>query len=341
MRVPRAASALGLAVAAVSAALLFSSTDDALEARQASTARGTPAIEAGIVTTGVATNLRAVAGVPAKCPQPVNVQPDVFPVQVGTVTAADGRTFPAPGPIQEGAMAPDIYNNCTGTGDNPNYASELKTVVIDEDGVEITGYIHADNYFELYVNGTFVARDSIPMTPFNSSVVRFKARYPMTYAIMGIDWETHLGLGMEYASWNIGDAGLIAYFSDGNGTHADWKAETFYIAPLDNPSCVRVTGTGRDSTFCHQGVRPTCAEKERTTCKALRFPIPADWTSPRFNGDSRWPAAIIWSADAVTNQRAYTDYTKLFGDAEFIWTRNLRLDNLMLARYTAKGPRKR
>ena len=47
------------------------------------------------------------------------------------------------------------------------------------------------------------------MTPFNSSVVRFKARYPMTYAIMGIDWETHLGLGMEYATWNIGDAGLI------------------------------------------------------------------------------------------------------------------------------------
>lgn len=341
MRVPRAASALGLAVAAVTAALLLSSTDDAVQARQASTARGTSGIDAGVVTTGVATDLRPVAGVPAKCPQPVNVQPDVFPVQVGTVTAADGRKFPAPGPIQEGAIAPDIYNNCMGTGDNPNYASELKTVVVDEDGVEITGYIHADNYFELYVNGKFVARDSIPMTPFNSSVVRFKARYPMTYAIMGIDWETHLGLGMEYATWNIGDAGLIAYFSDGNGTHADWKAETFYVAPLDNPACVRVTATGRDSTFCHQGVRPTCAEKEPATCKALRFTIPTDWTSPRFNGDSRWPNAILWSAEAVTNQRAYTDYTKLFGDAEFIWTRNLRLDNLMLARYTAKGPRRK
>ena len=33
----------------------------------------------------------------------------------------------------------------------PDYVSQLKTVVIDEDGVEITGYIHADNYFELYV----------------------------------------------------------------------------------------------------------------------------------------------------------------------------------------------
>jgi len=268
MRVPRAASALGLALAAVSAALLLSSTDDALEARQASSARGAPAADTGVITTGVATDLRPVAGVPAKCSQPVNVQPDVFPVQVGTVTAADGRKFPAPGPIQEGAMAPDIYNNCTGTGDNPNYASELKTVVIDEDGVEITGFIHADNYFELYVNGKFVARDSIPMTPFNSSVVRFKARYPMTYAIMGIDWETHLGLGMEYATWNIGDAGLIAYFSDGNGTHADWKAETFYIAPLDNPTCVRTTAAGREGAASSPSSPPVSTSARTSRCSS-------------------------------------------------------------------------
>jgi hypothetical protein len=225
-------------------------------------------------------------------------------------------------------------------GRHPDYASQLKTVVIDEDGVEITGFIHADNYFELYVNGRFVARDSLPMTPFNTSVVRFKAKYPMTYAIMGVDWETHLGVGLEYEAVNVGDAGLMAYFSDGNGTHPDWRAETFYIAPLDDPSCVRVTATGRDSTFCLQGVRATCAQKEPNACLALHYPIPPDWTTPRFN-DARWPAAIVWPASAVTNQRAYTDYTKLFGDAEFIWTRNLRLDNLMLARYTARGPRKR
>jgi hypothetical protein len=241
--------------------------------------------------------------------------------------------------VNEGPTAVDVFNTCTGTGDNPNYESQLKTVVIDEDGVEITGYIHADNYFELYVNGRFVARDSIPMTPFNTSVVRFKARYPMTYAVMGVDWETHLGVGMEYTVYNIGDAGFIAYFSDGNGTHTDWRAETFYIAPLDDPSCVRITSAGRDSTFCSQGVRPVCAQKDPNSCKALHFPIPSDWTSARFD-DSRWPAAIFWPASAVTDQRAYTDYTKLFGNAEFIWTRNLRLDNLVLARYTAKGPRR-
>jgi len=332
---------LVLAVSGLVGLVAFSVSDDALLARQGGAARATaPQVEPGSVTTGIIMNRRPVAGVPPKCPQPVNVQPDVFPVTVGTMKSDDGREWTLPGPITEGPIAVDIFNNCTGTGDNPNWASQLKTVVIDEDGVEITGFIHADNYFELYVNGTFVARDSIPMTPFNSSVVRFKARYPMTYAIMGIDWETHLGVGMEYSTYNVGDAGFIAYFSDGNGTHTDWRADVFYIAPLDDPSCVRVTPAGRDSTFCTQGVRTNCAQKDPNTCKSLHFTIPPDWTSPKFN-DSRWPAAIFWPAAAVTNQQAYTGYTKLFGDAEFIWTRNLRLDNLVLARYTAKGPRRR
>ena len=66
-----------------------------------------------------------------------------------------------------------------------------------------------------------MARDRLAMTPFNSTVVRFRARYPMTYAVKAIDWETKYGLGMEYQAFNIGDGGFIAYFSDGNGTHAD------------------------------------------------------------------------------------------------------------------------
>jgi hypothetical protein len=314
--------------------------DGVLEARQGSNGRG--AVDRGSVTSGEASDIRPVKGVPPKCSNPAMVQPDVFPIRVGTYTSDDGKKWVVPGPFnEEGAVAPDIYNNCMGTGDNPNYLSELKTVVIDPDGVEITGYIHADNYFELWVNGKFVARDSIPMTPFNSSVVRFRAKYPMTYAIMGIDWETHNGVGMEYEQYNIGDAGMVAYFSDGNGTHADWKADVFYIAPLDDPACVRVTAAGRDSAFCHQTTRPACVMKgPGNQCKALHFEIPSDWTAPKFN-DARWPSAVIWRAEEVTNQPSYVNYTKLFGDAEFIWTRNLRLDNLVLARYTAKGPKKK
>lgn len=329
MRHALTVAAVGLGLVAVSGAS---------ERLRASQAAGAVA-PAGSVSTGLATNLRPVLGVPAACPQPVNVQPDVFPVLIGTITSDDGRQWTVPGPVnEEGRMAVDLFNNCTGTGDNPNYAAELETVVIEADGVEITGFIFADNYFELWVNGQFVARDPIPMTPFNATVVRFRARYPMTYAIMGVDWDTHPGVGMEYASWNAGDGGFIAYFSDGNGTGGGWRAETFNVAPLDDPVCVRTTAAGRDSSFCSQGVRPTCAQNAPETCKALHFPIPGDWRTSGFD-DTGWPAAILWPGNLVTANQAYTNYTKFFGDAQFIWTRNLRLDNLVLARYTANGPR--
>ena len=161
----------------------------------------------------------------------------------------------------------------------------------------------------------------------------------MTIAVMAVDWETHLGAGLEYPTYNVGDGGFIAYFSDGNGTGRDWRAETFTIAPLDDPGCVRLTATGRDSSACGPTGRPACVQRDPNSCRSLRFPIPVDWTSPRF-ADAHWPSATIWPASAVTNQRAYTEYAKTFGNAEFIWTRNLLLDNLVLARYTATGPRR-
>jgi hypothetical protein len=290
------------------------------------------------VSTGFAANLTP-SHTTGACTNPnVSVQPDVFPTRVGAVTSTDGKTWTVPAPVQDGPIAVDLYNDCTGSGDNAGWQQQLKTLVIDEDGVEITGYIFADNYYELYVNGRFVARDGLAMTPFNSTVVRFRAKYPMTYAVKAVDWETRHGVGMEYQSLNIGDGGFMAYFSDGNGTHADWRAETFYIAPLDDPLCVRTAG-GRDSSFCSQAVRPACAQKDPGSCRALHFAIPGNWMAPAFDANA-WPRAVIWRPVEVTSVPAYVKYTKWFGDAEFIWTRNIRLDNLVLARYTATGPRK-
>jgi len=293
----------------------------------------------GSVSTGPASDLKPIAGIGPCTNAGVTVQPDVFPTQTGTVRSSDGKTWTVPGVVQEGAFAVDVFNDCTGRGANTDWEQQLQTVVIDPDGVDITGFIFADNYYELYVNGVFVARDRLAMTPFNSTVVRFRAKYPMTYAIKAIDWETRYGLGMEYQGFNIGDGGFIAHFSDGNGTHADWRAETFYIAPLDDPACVRVAG-GRDSSFCSQAVRPACAQKDPLTCQALHFEVPAQWASPAFDAGA-WPPAVIWRPVEVTSVPAYVNHRGLFGDSEFIWTRNIRLDNLVLARYTATGPRRR
>lgn len=251
----------------------------------------------------------------------------------GVVTAAAGSQWTVPAAVNTGDTAIDIFNDCIGTGDNPNAESQLKTVVIDEDGVEITGYIFADNYFELYVNGQFVARDSIAFTPFNASVVRFKASYPLTYALKLVDWETHLGLGMEYDEYKVGDGGFIAQFSDGTVTNANWKVQPFYLAPLDDPSCV----SGRDSSACP--TRPACADRNPESCQALHYPVPDNWMMPDFD-DSNWPAATLWRAEDVTNQPAYTNYTDRFSAASFIWSRNLLLDNLVLGRVTVNAPAK-
>jgi len=290
------------------------------------------------VSSGLALN-RRIGHPTTTCSNPQRrVNAMAMPTYVGEVTSTDGKQWTVPITVEEGPFAPDYYNDCNGPGENADL-SQLKTVVIDEDGVEITAFIHADNYFELSVNGRFVGRDSIGMTPFNTSVVRFKARYPMTYAIKAVDWETHQGIGLEYDTYNVGDAGFIVYSSDGNRTGPDWRIETFYIAPLDDPSCVRLTPGGRDSTFCSQALRPTCAQKDPKLCQALHFPIPANWKAPNFD-DSRWAQATTWPPAVVTDDPSYTRVAKIFANAEFIWTRNLKLDNLVLARYTAKGPRR-
>ena len=54
--------------------------------------------------------------------------------------------------------------------------------------------------------------------------------------------------------------------------------------------------------------------------------------------DSNWPPASTYAAEAVTGTRAYVDYAARFGDAQFIWSKNLDLDNQVLCRLTVDAP---
>jgi hypothetical protein len=103
---------------------------------------------------------------------------------------------------------------------------------IDPDGQVITGFIFADNYFELYVNGHLVAVDAVSFTSFNSSVARFIAKRPITYAVRLVDWKKNLGLGSENnrgIKYHAGDGGFVANCSDGTKTDSSCMAQTFYI----------------------------------------------------------------------------------------------------------------
>ena len=279
---------------------------------------------AGIVTQGLAVETFSCGNLATAC---TGTARRFIEARCGIVVARDGARLQVPTVPASGPDPADLYNDCSGTGHNPTHLEDLETVVMDPDGEEVTGYLFGDNYYEIYVNGTIVARDPVGFVPFNSGVVRFKAKRPLTYAVKLVDWGTHLGVGMEYDRWNVGDGGFIARFSDGTETGADWQCRAYYISPLQDRSCV---GPGPDSSACPE--RPPCAERDPASCRALHFPVPENWASPQYD-DSEWHQASTYPASAVTNQRAYRDYTDKFGSAHFIWSHNLDQDNLVLCRF--------
>ncbi len=121
---------------------------------------------------------------------------------IGEIADADGKvwTVPAQNHFTTAPKAADLYEECANI--TPNSIADVDedsvpVAVIDSDGEEITGYIFADNYFELYINGQLIAVDTVPFTPFNSSIVKFKVSKPYTIAVKVIDWEENLGLGTE------------------------------------------------------------------------------------------------------------------------------------------------
>ena len=263
----------------------------------------------------------------------------------GTITAEDGSRWAVPGPASDGATLLDIYNECSLGGDNPDFESELATTVLNDDGEVVTASLFADNYFEFYVNGNYMGRDAVGFTPFNSHAARYQVDYPVTYALLLVDWEGYLGIGLEDQSvkkLHIGDGGFIAAFSDGAASGTEWVCRNFYIAPLDDPNCIVVDENGNpDSSGCpstDEAVSCRTADPE-SSCRAAHFALPDNWMTPDYD-DSGWLPATTYTADEVTASPGFRNYEDtLFQGAEFIWTSNLNLDNLVVCRTTVEPRR--
>ena len=272
---------------------------------------------------------------------------------VGVITATDGTTWTVPAETaihkKTGPMGGDLFNGCTGV--TPKSSSQVSTdkmpaVEVDPDGEIITGYVVADNYFELYVNGKLVAVDPVPYSPSNGIIVKFKAKRPYTYAFYVVDWEEDLGVGTEKGNPNNkeasptfyqGDGGLIASFSDGTVTDSSWKAQTFYIAPLKDPNDVVEKGNVHDTSqlgrFHPNAPNPGCQAR----CYAVHYRLPPNWASPSFN-DSNWPNAYEYTDEqvGVNAVPGYTLFRDLYKGARWVWSSNLVFDNLVIARKTVR-----
>jgi hypothetical protein len=165
----------------------------------------------------------------------------------------------------------------------------------------IRANVYADNSFKLYINGELVAVDSIAFVPHNVVSVDILPAYPMTIAVMAID-NADPETGMEYADTNIGDGGFILKFGDGTVTNATWKAKKISWGPV-----------GGDT--------------ENPRVESL--PVPDLWFAVEFD-DSGWSRAKEYTDEEVGPKNPF--YEQDFKGAKFIWSEDLKLDNIVLFR---------
>lgn len=171
----------------------------------------------------------------------------------------------------------------------------------------INANVYADNSFKLYINGEFVALDSIAFVPHNVVSVDILPAYPMTIAVMGID-NADPKTGMEYANTIIGDGGFILKLGDGTVTNSTWKAKKFSWGPVDG---------------------------DTKNPRVESIPIPKDWYTVDFD-DSKWPGAKEFTEEEIGPKSPFFEHD--FKGAKFIWTDDVKLDNVVLFRTVVKSP---
>lgn len=163
--------------------------------------------------------------------------------------------------------------------------------------------VYADNAFKLYINGELIAVDSIKFVPHNVVSVDILPKYPMTIAAMGID-NADPKTGLEYANTNIGDGGFILKLGDGTVTNASWKAKKFSWGPING---------------------------DMKNPRVKNIEVPKNWYAEDFD-DSSWSKAKEYSEEEVGPKEPFFEHD--FKGAKFIWSDDIKLDNLVIFRTT-------
>jgi phosphatidylethanolamine-binding protein (PEBP) family uncharacterized protein len=183
------------------------------------------------------------------------------------------------------------------------------------------GEVWADNWFALYVNGTKVAEDSVPITTersFNAETFTFDATPPFDLNFIIKDYRQD-DSGLEYIGTpqqQMGDGGFIAQVTDtGTGnvvaaSSSSWKCKVVHKAPL-NKACVR-------------------DPDPLATCGSSIGAEPAGWMNNGYD-TSGWESASEFSAAAIGVKDGYYDIAWK-PEAKLIWTSDLQADNTLLCK---------
>lgn len=187
--------------------------------------------------------------------------------------------------------------------------------------------VWADNWFEMRIDGTQVAEDSVPITTersFNAESFSFPAERPYVIGLVVKDFKEN-DTGLEYIGTRrqqMGDGGVILQITDAAGdmvavSNAGWQCLTIHTAPL-NKSC-----EGAANPVAGEGV-----------CAFMALPEPQGWDKAGFDA-ADWPQATEYSARAVDPKGGY-DQIEWLPDARFIWGADLEQSNTVLCRLTVE-----
>lgn len=190
-----------------------------------------------------------------------------------------------------------------------------------------TADVWADNWFEMRVDGTQVAEDSVPITTersFNAERFAFEAERPFTLGLVAKDFQEN-DTGLEYVGTRrqqMGDGGVIAQIANEAGetvivTDADWQCLVIHRAPLDKT--------------CEGASDPVAGEG---ACGFEASGEPEGWDEPGFDA-SDWSQATIHDDAAVDPKMGY-DEVEWSDAARFVWGPDIEQDNTVLCRLTVE-----
>lgn len=185
--------------------------------------------------------------------------------------------------------------------------------------------VWADNWFELRVDGTQVAVDSVPITTersFNAESFTFTAERPFVLGLVAKDFKEN-DTGLEYIGsrrQQMGDGGVILQIRDASGatvvvSNSDWQCHVIHTAPLDK-SC-------EDESDPVAGTAPCGFEASEE---------PSGWDRTDFDASS-WTNASVYLEAEVDPKMGY-DEISWDASAALIWGPDLEQSNTVLCRLT-------